>query len=95
MCQQVAYEVNSLPADFLAIATYGLANAKYQGSQILTCVDPACTKGNQSRISLPNWLTTLQKVISCPYVKIRKVGPIIIFKEMAEIISVLFRKFPQ
>jgi hypothetical protein len=45
LCQQVAYEVNSLPADFLAIATQGLVNAKYQGSQILLCAYPS-----QSRI---------------------------------------------
>jgi hypothetical protein len=37
MCRQVAYQVNSLPAGFLAIATHGLVNAKYQGSQILLC----------------------------------------------------------
>jgi hypothetical protein len=41
LCQQAAYEVNSLPADFLAIATQGLVNAKYWGSQILLCVYPA------------------------------------------------------
>jgi hypothetical protein len=57
LCQQVAYEVNSMTADFLAIATQGLVNAKYRGSQILYRVYPARTKGNQSRISLPNWLS--------------------------------------
>jgi hypothetical protein len=35
LCQQVAYEAKYLPADFLAIATQGLVNAKYRGSQIL------------------------------------------------------------
>jgi hypothetical protein len=34
LCQQVAYEVNFLPADFLVIATQGLVNTKYWGSQI-------------------------------------------------------------
>jgi hypothetical protein len=35
LCQQAAYEVNSLRADFLAIATQGLVNTNYWGSQIL------------------------------------------------------------
>jgi hypothetical protein len=35
LCRQAAYEVNYLPLDFLAIATQGLVNAKYRGSQIL------------------------------------------------------------
>jgi hypothetical protein len=39
--KQVAYEVNSLPADFLAIATQELVNSKYWGSQILLCAYPA------------------------------------------------------
>jgi hypothetical protein len=34
-CQQVAYEVNYLSADFLAITTKGSVNARYRGSQIL------------------------------------------------------------
>jgi hypothetical protein len=41
LCQQAAYEVDSLPADFLAIATQGLVNAKYSASQILSSVYPA------------------------------------------------------
>jgi hypothetical protein len=41
LCQQVTYEVNFLPADILAIATQRLANAKYQGSQILLRTYPA------------------------------------------------------
>jgi hypothetical protein len=39
--RQVAYQVNSLPADFLAIATQRLVNAKYWGSQILPRACPA------------------------------------------------------
>jgi hypothetical protein len=38
---EVSYEVNSLPADILAIATQGLVNAKYRGSQILSNFNPA------------------------------------------------------
>jgi hypothetical protein len=34
------YEVNSLPADFLAIATQGLVNANYWVSQIILCAYP-------------------------------------------------------
>jgi hypothetical protein len=30
-----------MPADFLAIATQGLVNAKYWGSQILLCAYPS------------------------------------------------------
>jgi hypothetical protein len=41
LCKQVACEVNSLLADFLAIATQVLVNAKYGGSQIQSCVYPA------------------------------------------------------
>jgi hypothetical protein len=41
LCQLVSYEVNSLPPDFLAIATQRLVNAKYGGSQILHCASPA------------------------------------------------------
>jgi hypothetical protein len=41
MWQQVVYEVNSLPADFLAIAKYILVNAKYWGSGILPSAFPA------------------------------------------------------
>jgi hypothetical protein len=37
-CQKAAYEVNSLAADFLAINTQRLVNAKYWSSQILPCV---------------------------------------------------------
>jgi hypothetical protein len=36
-CQQVTYEVNSMPADFLAIATQRLVIAKYWVSKILPC----------------------------------------------------------
>jgi hypothetical protein len=41
LCQQVTSEVNSLQADFLAIATRRLVNAKYWGSQIQPCAYPA------------------------------------------------------
>jgi hypothetical protein len=37
----IHFKVNYLSADFLAIATQGLVNAKYQGSQILPCVYPS------------------------------------------------------
>jgi hypothetical protein len=47
LCQQVAYEVNSLPADLRAIATQGLVNAKYRGSQILPHVYPAQRVSNK------------------------------------------------
>jgi hypothetical protein len=40
-CQLVAYEVYSLPADFLAIATQGLVKAEYIGA-VKSC--PASTK---------------------------------------------------
>jgi hypothetical protein len=40
-CQKVAYEVNSLPADLLTIATQGLVDAKYWGSTILLCAYPS------------------------------------------------------
>jgi hypothetical protein len=40
-CQQVTYEGNSLPADFLAIASKRLVNVKYRGSQIPPHAYPA------------------------------------------------------
>jgi hypothetical protein len=40
LCQQAAYKVNYLLADFLAIATQGLVNHKYWDSQILPRVYP-------------------------------------------------------
>jgi hypothetical protein len=41
LCQKVTSDVNSLPADFLAIAKQRLVNAKHRGSQILPCAYPA------------------------------------------------------
>jgi hypothetical protein len=56
MCQYVTLEVNYLPADFLAIATQRLVNAKYRGRQILPRAYPA-QRGELDSIMLPNWLS--------------------------------------
>jgi hypothetical protein len=56
LCQHVPYKVNSLPADFLAIATQRLVYAKYQDRQILPFCVPS-TKKNWIKTPLPNWLS--------------------------------------